>query len=432
MSEPIGGRSSAPPDVPLGNGAPRSRPVPAVEGPVAVSVAGHDLTLFVESGPLIASMVRDIRRARTRVWLETYIFHNDSAGQAVAEALIDRARAGVQVRVLYDAIGSQATPRSFFREMYQAGIEVHEFHSLWEALWKFSFLRILNRRDHRKLLVIDHQADVAQSPAHTREQEPTAVAYFGGMNIVDTASVPTVRQAEHLPSSAGWRDVHVRLVGPKQAEVAESFDRSWRRAHGEKVPPRPRPYRLARLSGGEESIQFFDSGPGLRHTRAARLFLRLIRAARRRITLSMAYFLPVGDVLRALLRAPRRGVLIRVVVPGESDVPLVQHATRHLYPRLLRRRFRVYERQGIMLHSKVMVVDRSWVLVGSCNLDARSLWINLEFLAVIHSRRLARVVDEIIAYEVDHSHRITFRDYQERNWWRRLVNRLAWSLRWWL
>jgi cardiolipin synthase len=395
--------------------AAEAAPPPPTSGPVAVTVAGNDLTVFVETEPLIEAMVRDIRAATTRVWLETYIFYHDEAGRAVAAALEDRARAGVEVRVLYDAVGSQATHSSFFRDMERAGVHVHVFHSVWEALWRFSFLRVLNRRDHRKLLVIDDR-----------------VAYFGGMNIVHVSSEPAVRRAEHLPTSGGWRDVHLRLEGPKQREVAESFDRSWRRAHGEKITRRPRPYRLAVLAGGEESIQFFDSGPGLKHTRAARLFTRLIRLARHRLTLSMAYFLPVGYVLQALLRAPKRGVLVRVVVPGESDVPLVQHATRHLYTRLLRRRFRVFERQYNMLHSKVMIVDDEWSVVGSCNLDARSLWINLEFVAVIHARRLARVLTEIVAYEIAHSKRITLRGYRERSYWRRLVNRVAWWFRWWL
>jgi cardiolipin synthase len=380
-----------------------------------VRVAGNELTLFVESAPLIEAMLRDIRAARTRVWLETYIFHNDDCGQAVAAALAERARAGVEVRVLYDAVGSQWTPGAFFRALEQAGAAVHAFHSLWEALWKFSFLRVLNRRDHRKLVVIDDR-----------------VAYFGGMNVVNTASAPTVRQAEHLPTSAGWRDVHVRLEGPDQRGVADSFDRSWRQAHGEPIPRRPAAYRRALLARADESIQFFDSGPGLKHSRAHRLFGRLIRAARRRITLSMAYFLPVGKVLKALLRAPGRGVVVRVVVPSESDVPLVQHATRHLYTALLRRRFRVFERQGLMLHSKVMIIDNTWSVVGSCNLDARSLWINLEFMAVIHSRSFARALEGIVAYEIAHSQRVTLQSFRERSWWRRLVNRLAWALRWWL
>jgi cardiolipin synthase A/B len=387
----------------------------AVETPVQVMVAGHQLTLFAESRSLIAAMVEDIRTARDRVWLETYIFLDDAAGRAVADVLMERARAGADVRVLYDAIGSQATSSEFFEDLLRCGATVHAFHSLREALWRFRPLRILNRRDHRKLLVIDDR-----------------IAYFGGMNIVDVASAKTVEQAEHLPASAGWRDVHVRLTGPQQREVAESYDRSWRRAHGEPVSWKPRAYRKAVLASGVESIQFFDSGPGPGYSGAARLFKRMITASTRRLTLSMAYFLPVGGVLRALLKAPRRGVLVRVIVPGQSDVPLVQHATRYLYAWLLRRRFRIYERQVSMLHSKVMVVDHAWTVVGSCNLDARSLYINLEFVAVFHSRVLARALNRLMRYEISHSQRVTLKEYSEHSLWRRIINRLAWALRWWL
>jgi cardiolipin synthase A/B len=110
----------------------------------------------------------------------------------------------------------------------------------------------------------------------------------------------------------------------------------------------------------------------------------------------------------------------------------VQHASRYLYTRLLGRRIRIYERQASMLHSKVMIVDNAWAVVGSCNLDARSLYINFEFLAVIHSRKLARVLTGIVREEIAQSKRITLEQFRERNWRRRLINRLAWSLRWWL
>jgi cardiolipin synthase len=378
-------------------------------------VAGHDLTIYVEARPLIAAMVDDIRAAEKRVWVESYIFLNDAAGQGIAAALRDRARAGLDVRVLYDAIGSSTTPAAFFQEMERAGVQVHAFHSLWEALWRFSLFHIINRRNHRKLLIIDER-----------------VAYFGGMNLADPAGPALAEQAEQLPSSAGWRDVHVRLAGPQQGEVAESFERSWRRAHGLAIARRARGYRLALLATGEESIQFFDSGPGRKHTRAARVYCRVLARARRTITLSMAYFLPVGRVLREFLRAHRRGVFIRVVVPGASDVPIVQCATRNLYTRLLRRRFHIYERQRHMLHSKVAIVDDQWSILGSCNLDARSLLLNLEFLAIIHSTKLARTLNEIVQYEIARSHRIKLHECLQRSWWRRLIDRIAWSFRWWL
>ncbi len=390
------------------------RTPPAAVHTRTVTVAGHELTLFMESPPMAHSLLADIRSARARVWVEVYMILDDAVGRAVADALKERARAGLDVRLLYDFVGSYTTPTAFFDDLADAGVQVHAFHSVWEALWKFSPARLLNRRNHRKLVVIDDR-----------------LAYFGGMNLMDQRRTLT-EAASELPASSGWRDIHVRLQGPQQAEIADSFERSWRRAHGEEIPRRTPAYRRAVLAPGEESIQFFDSGPGLRHSRAGRVFTRLLNRATRTVMLSMAYFVPVGRVRRALVRAHRRGVFIQVVVPGQSDVAVVQSASRHLYASLLRRRFHLYERKFQMLHSKVMVVDDQWSVLGSCNFDARSFWINLEFLAVIHSRTLARTLREVIRYEIAHSRRITLHDSRQRSRWRRLMDRLAWSLRWWL
>jgi cardiolipin synthase len=391
--------------------APAALPV---EGPVTVEVAGQRLTVFVESPALMEAMVRDIEGAVRRVWVETYIFFNDHGGTRVAEALKKKAREGVDVRVMYDAIGSNMTPGSFFQELRAAGVKVHVFHSVLEGLRRFRPLTILNRRDHRKLLVVDER-----------------VGYFGGMNLIDNVESVEQQKAESRPTSSGWRDVHIRLEGEQQEDLAESFDRSWKRAHGEAVTRRPRAYRRAlhvgALADGElpESIRFFDSGPGRKYSRAARVFERMLRHAKGQVTISMAYFLPTGAVLRALLAARKRRVRIRVVVPGKSDVPVV-------YDKLIRRGFRVYERRQQMLHSKMMVVDELYTVVGSCNLDPRSLYINLEFLAVIRSRRLAGVMREICRFEIAHSERITVARCKQVPGVQRFINRLAWALRWWL
>lgn len=383
--------------------------------PHQVTVGDHDLTVFVESLPWIASLLLDLRAARTRIWIETYIFFDDSAGRAVCEVLKSKASDGVEVRLLYDAIGSKETPTSFFEEMRQAGVHVHAFHSIWEAFWRFSFLRVLNRRNHRKLAIIDDQ-----------------IAYFGGMNIIEASRTMLGTGESSLPRSAGWRDVHLRMVGPRQSEIAASVDRSWRLAHAEPLPrQRVRPIAALEKST-DESLSFFDIGPGRGRIRGSRLFAWLVQRAHKQVTLSMAYFLPVGAVLKALLKAARRGVRMRVVVPEVSDVPIVQRASKHLYQQLLRRRFRIYERQLTMLHSKVMVVDDEWSVVGSCNLDARSLRINLEFAAVIRSRALAKVLMEIANHEIGQSRRITRKETLSKGWWSRLLNRLAWGLRWWL
>lgn len=389
---------------------------PAADPPVIsrpVMVAGNELLAYAESPPLFDDMVADIRQAQRRVWLETYTLCDDEAGRAVAAALIDRARAGVDVRVMYDAAGSPTLPTAFCAALTAAGVKLHAYHTIWDAFRRWSVFTVLNRRDHRKVLVVDEQ-----------------IAYFGGMNIVDHG--PTARETGYQPPEQGWRDIHVRLEGPQASDFAESFVRSWKRAHHRPVHRRPRAYRRARLSKRSESIRLFDSGPGLKYSRAARVFMRLMKLARRRLVFSIAYFLPTGRVLRSLLRARRRGVRVLVIVPAVSDVKLVGWATRFLYDRLLPRGVRVYERRERMLHSKVMVVDREWTLVGSCNLDPRSMWINLELLAVVRSRAFADEILRLTSAELRRSQRIRLRDLSQLNWRQRLLHRLAWSLHWWL
>ena len=164
-----------------------------------VQVGPNTLTLFDLAPELMDAMAANIRQARQRVWLESYIISDDAAGNAIADALIDRAKSGLDVRVLYDAVGSYATPRAFFRRLTDGGVLVHAYHTLGEAVRKLAFFSVFNRRNHRKLLVIDDQ-----------------IGYFGGMNIVDQRGLDSVEDVKRrdLPLSAGYRDVHVRLDGP--------------------------------------------------------------------------------------------------------------------------------------------------------------------------------------------------------------------------
>jgi cardiolipin synthase A/B len=395
-----------------------------LEGAHVLNVAGNELRLFTESRAWLEAMLADLRAAQERIWLEVYIFGDDRAGREVARALGERAAAGLDVRLLYDAVGSQATPSAFFDALSADGVRVHAYHTIWDALRRFALFEVMNRRNHRKLLAVDER-----------------VAYFGGMNIVESAPVvgppveaaPTALVPGSRPTESGWRDVHVRLSGPQAIEVAESFARSWRRALRQPIRRRSRAYRRGMLpGGGGESIRFFDSGPGWKFSRAARIFPRLFARSQSTILMSMAYFLPTPRVLRALFKARRRGSRVRVIVPGNSDVKLVEWATRHLYGKLLRRRIEVYERQRRMLHSKVLVVDGQWSVVGSCNLDARSLRINYEFLAVIRSARFAAALSAICEDDIRHSRRITAEEMEGRSRWRRWLDRGAYVLRWWL
>jgi cardiolipin synthase len=382
----------------------------------ALQVAGHELTVFVEAEPLAVRLLADLRWAQKRIWIESYIFAADEMGRTLAQVLKAKARQGLDVRVMYDAVGCLTTPDEFFEDLAAAGVRVHGFHQASEALRRWAFLRVFNRRNHRKLVVIDD-----------------SVAYFGGMNLVDPLGDAALEEArsERLPEARGWRDVHVRLVGPQQAAIAAMMDYLWRKVDHERVR-QPRWALRQMLSCRQDGLFVFDCQPGFRGRRAARVLCPLLRRARHTITISMAYFLPTGSVLRELLQAARRGVRIRVLIPGNSDVPLAHWACRHNYHRLLKAGIRIFERRERMLHSKVLVIDDQWSIVGSCNLDPRSLRSNLEFLCVVRSREFAGLLTNIAAIEMRHSHKVVEHHWRSRSRWRRLLDAWAWKMRKWL
>ncbi len=381
-----------------------------------VEAAGHTLELFTQTHLLFEAMLLDIAAAKSRVWLETYIYSDDLASYTIADALQRRAQEGLDVRLLYDALGSQHTNPEIFRKMAAAGVQVHAYHRIKEALHSVAAFIILNRRDHRKLLVVDE-----------------CCAYFGGMNIHDHGRL--FRASPTDPSvdpSAAWRDLHIRLAGPQQVEVADSFERSWMHAKGEKMAWRPRDYRRVSLRQSDESIQFFDTGPGLKFSRAPRVFRRLLRSANHSVVIAMAYFIPVGRVMREIIRARRRNVHVHVLVPSLTDVPVAQYATWYLYRKLLQLRIRLYERKNRVMHTKAMVIDRRWTVVGSANMDPRSLYINLEFMVVIRSQAFAQAVIRVARNEMRRSRRVRFADCEKRTLKQRFVSTLAYSFRWWL
>lgn len=382
-----------------------------------ICVAGSCWQLFVESAPYIESLVDDIRSARQRVWVESYTIADDHAGRAIAEALKERAAAGVECRLLYDTVGSFNTPERFFADLRRAGVTVVAYRPVGNWLRRLWFWRRFHRRDHRKLVIIDDR-----------------VGYFGGMNIVDLggSAVPGEVGGKHPAGEPPWRDVHVRVTGPQVAEMAEAWDSLWSDVHHRPRERRENPTPREILSARDERVFFFDSRPHVKHHRPGRVLTKLIREARTNITLAMAYFLPFGGIMRALIRARKRGVSVTVIVPERSDVPLVQWASRHVYEKLLRNGIRIYERETRMLHSKVMIIDGLWSVVGSCNLDPRSLLLNLEFFAIVRSPTLASALAGICRYERRRSVPIRLGHVRRRTWWARFLQRFAWAFKRWL
>ena len=308
-------------------------------------LAGNRLEHHPDSVRALDAMLELIARAERWVHFENYIIRDDRTGRRFAEALAERARAGVPVRVVYDALGSFGTARRYWRGLRAAGVEVRAFHPIWSA-------QVLDTvsRDHRKLLVTDGNR-----------------AMLGGLCIGDEWAGDPARQRRP------WRDTMVLVTGPGAAVADRAFGRVWEHV-GSPLPPE----ELESDPGeyGTSTVRIIAGAPG--RARVYRAVELLAATARERLWITDAYLIAPRALYAALLDAARSGVDVRILVPGTSDLPLLREATRGGYRELLRAGARIYEWQGPMLHAKTLLADQRWGRVGSSNLNVSSLLGNYE------------------------------------------------------
>ena len=352
-------------------------------------------------GEAFPAMLAAIAGARRSVHLETYILRDDAVGRAFADALVERARAGVATRLLFDSVGCLGLPSSFLDRLAKAGVECVEFHPV--APWRPR--HGLNKRDHKKILVVDD-----------------GVGFVGGLNL-------GLEYEEAAKGGGGWLDWHARIEGPAVLELAESFDRTWRRAGG--APPArpvaPGPHLGACVQGAAVIVN-----EGLRQRFGMhRGYLHAIRAAKHEVAIMNAYFIPQRSLRAELAKAVRRGVRVRVVIPGETDVQPVAHASRHLHDSLLARGVELGLWPG-MMHAKFAVIDSVWSTIGSYNLDRRSIEHNLEAGLVVLDRGLGARLHEHFEADWRRCARVTRSELARRPWWAKGRDAFWHALRYWL
>jgi cardiolipin synthase len=324
----------------------------------ARAIQGNALRLYADSAAALEAMLAAIARARRWVHFENYIIRDDATGQRFAAALSERARAGVTVRVLYDALGCRATGRGFWRALRAAGVEVRAFRPFWG-----SAPAQLLQRDHRKLLVADG--------AH---------AVTGGACIGDEwAGV----------GRAPWRDTMLAVEGPAAAALDLTFAAVWRRAGpplaSDELASNPAPR-------GDAVVRVVEGIPG--RSRIYRADQLLTATAAERLWITDAYFFAPPPLFASILAAARDGVDVRLLLPSASDIPVLRNFTRMGYRDLLRGRVRVFEWRGPMLHAKTLLVDRRWARIGSSNLNLSSLLLNHELDVLVEDPAL---VEELAA-----------------------------------
>ncbi|GLR67825.1 cardiolipin synthase B [Acidocella aquatica] len=361
-------------------------------------VPGNSVHLL-ENGPTTyAAMQSAISGAKQRIDLESYEFDGPIAVE-FAQLLIAEHALGIQVDLIYDAYGTNAPP-GLFDDLRRNGVNVLTYSPLTPA----SMLTMdINRRDHRKLLIIDG-----------------AIAFTGGINIAQVYENHAYKNHRYAapassdPAKMPWRDTDVEVTGPVVSVFEQLFMQTWTEQKG---PPIPAPPPTSTAPQGDSTVQALDGSPKDSHPAIYKTLLTAIAAARKSIHLTTGFFAPPPDLLNALQCAARRGVDVRIIVPSTSTSDSSIAAGRANYGDLLEAGVHIYERHGAVLHAKTAVIDGAWSLVGSANLDWRSVVFNNEIDAVVLGQTFGAEMETQFRKDTAASTEITL-----TNWRRRSLN----------
>jgi cardiolipin synthase len=304
-----------------------------------------DISILTSASQFYSSLFDDLRRAQKSVLIQMYCIEQGAIADQFKNILIELAQKKIAVKFMYDSIGSFFMSAGYFEEMVAAGVSVIEYHPVNPRKGRKPFsVQRLFRRNHRKFIIVDSQT-----------------YYIGGMNIGERF--------------LDWEDLMVRGCGAPVDDLVLAFQRVWK---GKPVKPKIRFTEMVK-----KTVQVCDGYPKYQNYPIKRLYISAIKKSKSRVWISQAYFVPRRKLIKALIRAARRGVDVRVIVPDCSDVKLVDLATWPVLKRLLKNGVTIERYLGKMLHSKFAVIDTNWVTVGTANLDSMSLYWNLELNLVM-------------------------------------------------
>lgn len=362
-------------------------------------VGGNRITTLNNGDEIFPAMLGAIRQAEKTITFETYIYWSGKIGEKFAEALAERAHAGVQVHVLLDWIGSNSLDQELIDRLEQAGVEVERYRPLrWYGLSK------LNSRTHRKILVVDGR-----------------IGFIGGVGIAD-------EWTGHAQDPDHWREMHYQVEGPVVAHLQAAFTDNWLKTranvlnHEDYYPELP--------EVGDVWAQVFKSSPREGGDSARLMFLLSLAAARERILIANSYFVPDDRTNRELVAASNRGVQVEIIVPGPIiDTQITRRASRWQWGPLLETGIAIYEYQPTMFHSKVMVIDNHWVSVGSANFDNRSFRLNEEANLNVLDQKFASEQARIFEEDKQQSKLVTLEEWRKRPFPEKVIEFLAGLLR---
>ncbi|WP_240675775.1 cardiolipin synthase [Ammoniphilus sp. CFH 90114] len=363
----------------------------------SVLTLDNEVTVYTTGEEKFYALFEQIKQANHHVHLLYYLFRDDDLGRKVLEVLTEKAQEGIEVRVMYDHVGSKGLSLHFFEPLIRAGGKVIPFFPS-----KIPYLNHrINYRNHRKIAIVDG-----------------IVGFVGGYNIGD----------EYLglnPKIGAWRDTHIKVTGSSVGWLQAQFLLDWNVASKDLMTFQPEFFPEVRSSTGNTPIQMVSSGPHSEREELKNAHLKLFYEAKRSIFIQTPYFVPDESVLHALRIAAFSGIDVRIMVPKKPDSWFVEWAAHAYIGELLQAGAKFYLYEKGFLHAKTVVVDGEVACVGTTNMDNRSFKLNFEISAFLYDKNLGRQLYEIFQQDAGHTTQLTFEDYQQRGWSAKMKETLA-------
>lgn len=374
-------------------------------------IPGNKVTLLFDGPATMREMMAAARDAKSSINLETYIFDRDPIGLQFADLLMEKRRQGVIVNIIADGVGTLATPKEFFERMRAAGVNVLIFNPVDPTKRPGNWQ--LNNRDHRKIMVVDGR-----------------IGFTGGINISETYANSSLFRSRKKPESVnsddvGWRDTHIRIEGPAVAALQYAFVDNWVRQDAGELPAADYFPRLA--PAGDKVMRVLATTPD-RDSEIYKSLMVAMTEAKKSINITSAYFVPDQQIVDALIAAARRGVDVKLVLPGVSDHDLIKYAGQAFYDQLLEGGVKIYQLQVAVLHAKTAVIDGIWSTIGSANIDRRSFIHNYELNVMVLDAAFGKDMEAAFNEDLRHSKQVTLEQWRDRPWKdriRELMGRLA-------
>jgi cardiolipin synthase len=366
--------------------------------PDTIPLKGNKISLLLDGTQAYPKMLEAIKRAKNSIHLQSYIIMNDAIGKQLFDALREKARNGVKVKVLYDRFGSWSAFSSFFFQKFikdTPNLQIHSFSQLMP--WSIQL------RNHRKLIVIDGTK-----------------AFIGGINISSDNDSRSARKDRYI------HDLHCEVEGPVVGELQFAFLRDWFFIRSSSTAELLKPEYFPHINACGDSIaRIVASGPGLDYEATEKVYMTAVSTARNHIWLMTPYFVPDKAFIKALCNCVARGVEVRIVIPAKNNHWYIQLATKSLYQKLLEAGVRIYEKHGPFSHAKAMLIDGSWAKMGSSNCDVRSFRLNFELDFIIENGGFIHQLHNQFKTEFDASTEIYLKDVLNKSIPRQLAENIC-------